>query len=324
MASDRGKSFDPGETFGDTIGPTRGVGLGGELATPEFPTLTLLHHPDLERVGERCVLAPLRGASRATVVSRTEPEFVCPRGGPRRALNDGRISRRRPLRIDWRADGGVDLYAEADGPAVEVDGVPLRGLESYSAQRVTQGLVVMMAERVVLLVHATDGLAAESLGHGMVGESDAVQQVRRHVSRYAGETQIGILVRGESGTGKELVARALHEAGPRAGRPFVAVNMGAVTRSLASAELFGSVRGAFNDARDHGGYVGAAERGTLFLDEIGETPSEVQPLLLRFLQDGTYERVGSSATRQADVRIVTATDAPLEDAVASGQFRRAL
>ena len=175
MASDRGSTFDPEQTYGDTIGPTRGLGAEGDLDQPEFPTLTVLFHPDLERVGERCVLEPLRGGSMTTMVSRTEPAFVSPSGGPRRALGDGRISRRRPLRIDWRPDGGVDLQAEAGGPSVEVDGVRLAGIESYSAKRVTQGLVVMMADRVVLLVHGTDGRAAQANRHGMVGESDAVQ-----------------------------------------------------------------------------------------------------------------------------------------------------
>jgi len=132
-------------------------------------------------------------------------------------------------------------------------------------------------------------------------------------------------VRGETGTGKELVARAIHAASRRHGPPCVCVNMGAIPPSLAAAELFGAVRGAYTGSvRDQAGFFQRADGGTLFLDEIGETPAEVQTMLLRVLETGEVQRVGSPAAQKVDVRLIAATDADLEQAIAEGRFRSPL
>jgi len=134
-----------------------------------------------------------------------------------------------------------------------------------------------------------------------------------------------VLVRGESGTGKELVARALHELGPNPSGPLVIVDGGALSRTLAEAELFGHAKGAFTGAA--GAREGALERahgGTLFIDEIGELPVEVQPKLLRFLEDGTVQRLGDSARFRVSTRIVAATHRPLEKMMNEGSFREDL
>jgi NtrC-family two-component system response regulator AlgB len=141
----------------------------------------------------------------------------------------------------------------------------------------------------------------------------------------AASTPVSILILGESGTGKSIAARAVHQRSPRADKPFVTVHCPGLSRELLESDLFGHAKGAFTGAiRDHWGKVKAAHGGTLFLDEIGELPMELQPKLLRLLQDREYERVGETTLRTADVRIIAATNRDLKKAVDEGTFREDL
>jgi DNA-binding NtrC family response regulator len=138
-------------------------------------------------------------------------------------------------------------------------------------------------------------------------------------------TRAPVLILGESGTGKELIADAIHRNSPRAGKVAVKVNMGAIPSTLFESEMFGHVRGAFTDARsDRRGHVAHAAGSTLFMDEIGELARPDQVKLLRVLQDQSYRPVGASASEQADIRVVSATNRELAELVASGDFREDL
>ncbi len=158
----------------------------------------------------------------------------------------------------------------------------------------------------------------------ILGKSPAIAAVRETVRRFA-PLAIPVLVTGPTGSGKELVARALHEASPRAAEPFVAVNCGAIPDSLLESELFGHERGAFTGAdREHKGLFEEAGSGTLFLDEIGEIPARLQVALLRVLESGEIRRVGGTRTRQAACRVVAATNADLDARARAGTFRNDL
>jgi transcriptional regulator with GAF, ATPase, and Fis domain len=159
---------------------------------------------------------------------------------------------------------------------------------------------------------------------GMLGSSRAIQQLYR-LARMVAPRDTTVLITGETGTGKELVAEAIHKLSPRAGHPFVVVNCAAIPEALFEAELFGYSRGAFTGAvQSRLGRIHVAQGGTLFLDEIGELPLSMQAKLLRFLQNGEVQRLGSSEVYRVDVRVVCATNMRLLDQVQSKQFRQDL
>jgi two-component system NtrC family response regulator len=156
---------------------------------------------------------------------------------------------------------------------------------------------------------------------GIITADDAMLKVCRTVERL-GTVSVPVLLLGESGTGKEALARALHEMGPRAGKAFIAINCAAIPEALLESELFGHERGAFTGAvRQVVGKIEMASGGTLFLDEIGEMPVALQVKLLRFLQDQVIERIGGRKPIQVDVRVVSATNQPLEEQASTGRFR---
>jgi formate hydrogenlyase transcriptional activator len=161
----------------------------------------------------------------------------------------------------------------------------------------------------------------EQVFDGLVGRSLALQRALREVEVVA-PTDSGVLILGETGTGKELIARAIHNRSARRDRPFIKLNCAAIPSGLLESELFGHERGAFTGAiMRKAGRFEVADKGTLFLDEVGDIPLELQPKLLRVLQEHEFERLGSSRTQQVDVRVVAATHRNLKQMVEDGEFR---
>jgi PAS domain S-box-containing protein len=160
--------------------------------------------------------------------------------------------------------------------------------------------------------------------HDLVGKSAPMQDAFEQI-RSVADVKTTVLIRGETGTGKELAARAIHEESPRSDGPFVAVNCAALSPDLAGSQLFGHRKGAFTGASaDQSGYFEAADGGTLFLDEIGDVPLDVQRQLLRVLEEEAVTRLGETAPRPVDVRIVAATHRSLDDEVDADRFRQDL
>ena len=157
-----------------------------------------------------------------------------------------------------------------------------------------------------------------------IAESPSMRPVRQVIERV-GPSDANVLIMGENGTGKEVVAQALHAISSRAAKPMVAVNAGGLSEGVFESELFGHVKGAFTDAKaDRVGRFELADSGTLFLDEIANVPLSQQAKLLRVIETGNFERVGSSKTRHVNVRIISATNSDLAEEVAAGRFRQDL
>ncbi len=248
---------------------------------------------------------------------------------------------------DLRMDG-IDGLGVIDGVAADSPDTPVIVLTAYgeiatAVAAMRRGAAHYLCkpcnlDEVALAVERALGLAdlrrenralrrtVSTLGGGqsLIGDSPAMRRLLELVGKVA-PTDATVLIRGESGSGKELVARAVHAASRRAAGPFVAVNCAAIAESLLESELFGHRQGAFTGAdRDREGLFEAAHGGTLFLDEIGEAGAAVQAKLLRVLEERKINRVGDPRERLVDVRVLAATNRPLEQAIAAGHFRQDL
>lgn len=187
---------------------------------------------------------------------------------------------------------------------------------------IQQGLKAARDMRQTVAIRPVGPAEEDTLG--LVGRSEAMQQVFKLIGQLAG-SDATVLITGESGTGKELVARAIYQHSRRSDRPFLAVNCAAIPEGLLESELFGHERGAFTGATQQRiGKFEQCHRGTLFLDEIGDMSLATQAKILRVLQTGQFERVGGNQTVQVDVRVLAATNRPLEQMVAARQFREDL
>ncbi|WP_428264812.1 sigma 54-interacting transcriptional regulator [Haliangium sp.] len=288
-----------------------------------IPALTIIYHPTLRRVGDRVLLSEL-ATGREARIARHTPRFTPPHQPAGLSLGDPRVSRT-PFSFRLEPDGGVVIDPGDSRTKLQVHGERLLRPARFSPAQLAAGVIIELADRIALLLHQydhRDDPGDDELG--LVGHSSAMLRVRDDIRRVA-QLEVPVLVRGETGTGKELVAGAIHRASPRSEQALIGVNLAALPPPLATAELFGAMRGAFTGAaRDREGYFRRAHRGTLFLDEIGETPIDIQTMLLRALETGEIYALGAQRPDNVDVRLVAATDADLDVMVAQGSFRAPL
>lgn len=292
------------------------------LTSGHRATLTDLH--GLAAVPSNLTLASLPTDLIATVLATDEAILA----GPETVGDQPpAITILAPIRVEGTPLGVIYLRAEPTGTDHSPDDLEFVLAICDAIGQVYENLSTRDALSSRLATAASENrLLKERLGEEtrMVGESPGLRTITQQVERVAG-TKATVLIRGESGAGKELVARAIHESSDRRGGPFVCLNCAALSETLLESELFGHEKGAFTGATEKkAGKFELADGGTLFLDEIGEMSPAIQAKFLRVLEGHAFERVGGSARLKVDVRVVAATNRDLEDAVASGGFRRDL
>ncbi|WP_102794923.1 sigma 54-interacting transcriptional regulator [Bowmanella denitrificans] len=279
-------------------------------------TLTIVFHPDLNRIGQQC-----RPETNSIEISRLFPLFGFA-GEPLQPLSDPFVSRA-PVLLSKQGDS---WRLERKQSPIQLSDASHQLIErrDFTAQQLHQGVPVILAGRIVLLLHLSLDVSADSPDPmGLIGVSDNLVDVRNTISKVA-PLHSPVLIRGESGTGKELVAKAIHQQSPRHQHKLVSVNVAAMPKELIATELFGSVKGAYTGAVDRKGCFQQADNSSLFLDEIGEASLEMQVSLLRALEAGVIQAVGSQHPQQVDVRVITATDADLQQLIGDELFRMPL
>ncbi|QFU75007.1 sigma-54-dependent Fis family transcriptional regulator [Halioglobus maricola] len=281
---------------------------------------TIVYHPDLTRVGDYALIP----RSRAPIIlGRETMGFRQVPGGRERYLDEPYLSRR-ALCIEFTA-AGLHLQREPHASRCRVDGAELDGDLLIDQEQLERGVAILLAHCVVLWLAMGQEREAETeaLDYGLVGSSSYTQSLRHQLAQVSG-TDMDVLLRGATGTGKEVLARAIHASSNRSQRRMVTVNMAAIPASLAPAALFGANRGAYTGAdKSRPGYFQQAAGGILFLDEIGDAPAEVQPQLLRALQEREIQAVGGEVTK-VELRVISATDADVDNKESGNGFNAAL
>lgn len=296
---------------------------GRAVESRQVLCLTVLWHRDVSRVGERVWLHDL-SVGGSVEVSRLTPDFSAPHAGRAEPLACRCLSRK-PVWLEGLGEDLVEIVIEEGVHDVVVDGERVVEARALRKRELERGVVIEMSGEVALLLQKADPLLhRKAPDAGLVGESDAIAAIRNSIQQVA-DLDTPVILLGETGAGKDLVARAIHEAGPRSAHPFVSRNMAAIPPTTAAAELFGHEKGAFTDAvTSRDGCFQRAHQGTLFLDEIADTPHDVQAMLLRVLESGEAQRVGGREPDPVDVRVIAATDQNLAPVDGEEPLRSAL
>lgn len=270
--------------------------------------LTIAWHPDLTRIGDQYI-----GSTEAAVIemSRFIPLFQ-QIGGEALPIGHGGISRD-PVRIVRDANDGVTICPPNSRMVVEVNGKEIQNPTFLSAAQIEAGAILGLGRAVFICLHWMRCLPKNNPVDGFLGVGSSAIQTRDLI-RLAATNDNAVLLLGETGTGKEVAAQGIHNLSKRNGHKMVSVNMAALNESLAAADLFGATRGAYTGAQTtRDGFFSEAQNSTLFLDEIGNTPTTVQPMLLRVLENGEYRPLGAARDTRSNARLITATDQDLYD-----------
>ena len=268
--------------------------------------VTIAWHPETRRVGEQFV--GLAGAG-TVELSRYLPAFRRPEGEGE-GLGHVSVSRT-AVRLVRDAEGGVTVCPPQSRMAIELNGREIREPSHLTREQIAQGAILGLGRTVLLCLHWMHCLPRNNHVPGFIGVGTAAIATREQIRQVA-KTNAAVLLLGETGTGKEVAARAIHALGKHAGAAMVCVNMATLSDTLAAADLFGAVRGAYTGAQTaRQGLFAQAQDSTLFLDEIGNTPASVQPMLLRVLESGEYRPLGATRDEHANARLIAATDQDL-------------
>jgi len=292
--------------------------MAEDFASAPVLGIAVLWHPQRDRIGDQ-VLGPAAGGG-AIALNRFAPLFAhAGAAGEGMPLGERSITRE-PVHIRFNADGGVTIDHVRGKMMLEINGRQSNGTDHLTAAELERGIVLGLGSQVFLCLHLMRALPRAATVPGLIGVGSAVLKMRESIGQVAA-TAMPVLLLGETGSGKEIAARAIHALSPRYAARLVAVNMATLSDSLAAAELFGAIKGAYTGAAaNRCGLFSEADNSTLFLDEIGETPASVQAMLLRVLESGEFRPLGASADAMSNARIIAATDQDL----GAGGFNQAL
>lgn len=269
-------------------------------------SLTIAWHTDNARIGEQFI-----GSTEAEVIelSRFTPVFRHITGDAL-PIGHGGVSRN-PLRIVRDTSDGITICPPNSRMVVEVNGEEISTPSYLSPEQVDAGVIIGLGRAIYICLHWMRCLPKLNPVNGFIGVgSHAIST--RDLIRLAATNDNAVLLLGETGTGKEVAAQAIHQLSKRSAAKMVSVNMAALNESLAAADLFGAAKGAYTGAQNtRDGYFSEAQNSSLFLDEIGNTPTTVQPMLLRVLENGEYRPLGATRDARSTARLITATDQDL-------------
>lgn len=270
--------------------------------------ITIAWHPDSQRIGEQFM-----GTTEASLVelNRFHPLF---KHFDSEALGIGYSGiSREPVRIVRNSNNDITITPPNSRMVVEINGEQILGPITLSKEQIDAGLILGLGRTVLLCFHWMRCLPKQNPVKGFLGIGEAAVRTRDLI-RQAATTDSAVLLLGETGTGKEVAAQAIHALSKRSQHKITSINMAALNESLAAADLFGAVKGAYTGAQTtRAGLFSEAQNSTLFLDEIGNTPATIQPMLLRVLESGEYRPLGAQKDSQSSARLITATDQDLYD-----------
>lgn len=268
--------------------------------------LTIVWHPDAQRIGEQFIATNTDGV---VELSRFLPMFRHP-AGDGLPLGYGGVSRE-PLRILRTSSDHIVIQPPESRMVVELNGVEIQGAHQVSPEQITAGAILGLGRAILICLHWMRCLPKKNDIAGLIGVGSAAILLRDQIRQIA-VMDFPVLLLGETGTGKEIAARAIHAHSKRRHASLVTVNMAALNESLAAADLFGAVKGAYTGAQQaRKGLFGEAAGASLFLDEIGNTPATIQPMLLRVLETGDYRPLGAQQDMHSSARLIAATDQDL-------------